>query len=139
MKTFENISRNYTRLALMPVLMLVLMLPLPIRAQEIIPQEGIARQFLNHLLNKEVHEMMPMFTDDFLQQVPEGQITEISAGLSQTILIVHGGRDYQVNINDYNAWKAALQNHYNTTFKLYPEDGSPFCGRRRTLNTGILF
>ncbi len=75
MITFEKTFRNHKWLVLM------LMLPISINAQEIIPQEGIARTFLNHLINKEVNEMMPMFSESFLNQVPEGQITEIAEGL----------------------------------------------------------
>ena len=81
MKTIENTFREHMWLTLA----LLLMLPVSIHAQDIIPQEGIARKFLHHLLNKEVDEMMPMFSDDFLQQVPAGQITEIAEGLERQL------------------------------------------------------
>ncbi len=81
MKTIENILRNHLWLTLA----LVLMLPISINAQEIIPQEGIARKFLGHLVNKEVNDMLPMFSEDFLKQVPEGQITEIAEGLEMQL------------------------------------------------------
>lgn len=65
------------------LLLLALMLALPwtVRSQDIIPQEGLARQFLSHLLNKEVDEMSQMFSAAFLEQVPEGQIREIAEGM----------------------------------------------------------
>lgn len=84
MKTIKStmkMIKNTCKKTKLLVLILVLMLPVTINAQEIIPQEGIARKFLMHLVNKEVGEMLPMFSEDFLQQVPEGQITEIAQGL----------------------------------------------------------
>ncbi len=46
---------------------------------------------------------------------------EIAAGLPQRVLILHGERDYQVTMEDYEAWKRALNDHPATTFILYPE------------------
>ncbi len=41
--------------------------------------------------------------------------------LKQRIFIVQGGNDFQVSINDYNLWMAALGKKKNATLKLYPE------------------
>jgi dienelactone hydrolase len=37
------------------------------------------------------------------------------------ILIMQGGRDYQVTPTDFNAWKMALEGHANATLKFYPD------------------
>jgi len=36
------------------------------------------------------------------------------------ILILHGGRDRQVSMKDYELWQSGLLGHPNVTFKLYP-------------------
>jgi dienelactone hydrolase len=45
----------------------------------------------------------------------------IAKGLKQPLLILQGGRDYQVTEVDFNRWKAALGAQPNVTFKLYPK------------------
>lgn len=40
--------------------------------------------------------------------------------LKQPLLIIQGGRDYQVTEADFNSWKKALGIRPGTTFKLYP-------------------
>lgn len=44
----------------------------------------------------------------------------IAKGLRQPLLILQGGRDYQVTEVDFNAWKEALGAQPNATLKLYP-------------------
>ncbi len=44
-----------------------------------------------------------------------------AAKLSIRILVLQGGRDYQVTSEDFDAWKKALDGHANATFKLYPD------------------
>lgn len=44
-----------------------------------------------------------------------------AAVLTQPMLILQGGRDYQVTIVDYERWKEALSNRKNVEFKLYPD------------------
>jgi dienelactone hydrolase len=41
--------------------------------------------------------------------------------LDQPILILQGGRDYQVTTADYDVWKKALGGQSNVEFKLYPK------------------
>ncbi|HYK76226.1 MAG TPA: alpha/beta fold hydrolase [Daejeonella sp.] len=41
--------------------------------------------------------------------------------LKNRILIFQGENDFQVSVQDYNLWKAALNGKSNVTFKLYPE------------------
>ena len=36
------------------------------------------------------------------------------------ILVLQGGRDYQVTPADYEGWKSALKGHPNATFDLFP-------------------
>jgi hypothetical protein len=40
--------------------------------------------------------------------------------LARPMLILQGGRDYQVTAEDYEAWKAALEGRSDVTFHLYP-------------------
>ncbi|MCD1295773.1 hypothetical protein CUJ83_12265 [Methanocella sp. CWC-04] len=47
---------------------------------------------------------------------------EVAKGLSLRMLILQGGRDYQVTPEvDFEGWKAALAGKENVTLKLYPE------------------
>ena len=41
--------------------------------------------------------------------------------LKQRLLIIQGGRDYQVTKADFDSWKKGLEACPNVTFKLYPE------------------
>lgn len=45
---------------------------------------------------------------------------EVAAGLKIPILVLQGGRDYQVTIQDYDLWKAALGKDPRASFKYYP-------------------
>ena len=45
----------------------------------------------------------------------------IAKELKQPLLILQGGRDYQVTEVDFNHWKEALVARSNVTFKLYPK------------------
>ena len=40
--------------------------------------------------------------------------------LAQPLLILQGERDYQVTMEDFGRWQAALQGRENVTFKSYP-------------------
>ncbi len=46
---------------------------------------------------------------------------EIAAKLSVPMLILQGGRDYQVTKPDYEGWQKALAGHSNATLKWYPQ------------------
>jgi dienelactone hydrolase len=43
-----------------------------------------------------------------------------AATLRQRILVLQGGRDYQVTVAEFDKWKAALDGHANAECKLYP-------------------
>ena len=45
---------------------------------------------------------------------------EVAAQLKIPILVLQGGRDYQVTSQDYELWKAALAKDSRATFKFYP-------------------
>jgi dienelactone hydrolase len=45
---------------------------------------------------------------------------EAAKKLKQPMLILQGGRDYQVTRVDLDGWKSALASHSNVQFKLYP-------------------
>lgn len=42
-------------------------------------------------------------------------------GLKQPLLILQGGRDYQVTVADFERWRATLGTRPTVTFKLYPK------------------
>jgi uncharacterized protein len=44
----------------------------------------------------------------------------VAKGLKQPLLILQGGRDYQVTQVDFNRWKGALVSRSDVTFKFYP-------------------
>ena len=46
--------------------------------------------------------------------------TDLAKTLKQPLLILHGERDYQVTMKDFERWKAALATKKNVSFKLYP-------------------
>jgi dienelactone hydrolase len=46
---------------------------------------------------------------------------EVAATLKIPILILQGGRDYQVRIADFDGWKKALSSKSTVSFKLYPD------------------
>lgn len=41
-------------------------------------------------------------------------------GLRRPMLIIQGGRDYQVTMEDFERWKAALSSRDDVVFKIYP-------------------
>ncbi len=45
---------------------------------------------------------------------------KVAAGLKIPILVLQGGRDYQVTNADYDIWKKELSNDPRATFKFYP-------------------
>lgn len=44
----------------------------------------------------------------------------VAAALPQPMLILQGGRDYQVTVEDFELWKEALAHKDNVSFRLYP-------------------
>jgi dienelactone hydrolase/predicted small lipoprotein YifL len=46
---------------------------------------------------------------------------EAARELAQPMLILQGGRDYQVTEVDFEGWQATLDDHPDVTFKLYPD------------------
>lgn len=46
---------------------------------------------------------------------------KVAEKLTLPILILHGGRDYQVSMNNYNLWQKKLGANKNVSFKLYPK------------------
>lgn len=45
---------------------------------------------------------------------------QAAQGISKSILVLQGGRDYQVTEKDFDIWKQHLSGHENATLKLYP-------------------
>lgn len=46
---------------------------------------------------------------------------ETAGKVKQPMLILQGGRDYQVTIEDFNGWKKALSSRKDVEFRFYPE------------------
>lgn len=46
--------------------------------------------------------------------------SEAAKGIDRPMLILQGGRDYQVTVKDFDGWKKALSGKDNVEFKLYP-------------------
>lgn len=44
-----------------------------------------------------------------------------AAGLARPVLVLQGGRDYQVTTRDYGLWRAALAGRTDADFRLYPD------------------
>ena len=45
---------------------------------------------------------------------------QVARGLQQPLLIVRGERDYQITMEDFDAWKKALSGRPNVEFRSYP-------------------
>lgn len=46
---------------------------------------------------------------------------QAAQGIHRPMLVLQGGRDYQVTEQDFNIWKRCLADRDNVTFKLYPD------------------
>lgn len=46
---------------------------------------------------------------------------DITKKLKKPVLLLHGNRDYQVNLENYDIWKKALAKNKNATLKQYPK------------------
>lgn len=46
---------------------------------------------------------------------------EVAKNIKQPMLILQGGRDYQVTAEDFEGWKKSLSARENVTFKFYPK------------------
>jgi dienelactone hydrolase len=45
---------------------------------------------------------------------------EAARTITKPLLVLQGGRDYQVTVPEFEAWQASLKGHENVTFRLYP-------------------
>jgi dienelactone hydrolase len=83
--------------------------------------QQVARANDPELSASEPREEMPLATPasywlDLRGYHPE----KMAQGLHQPMLILQGERDYQVTMEDWNAWKTALAGKSNVQFKSYP-------------------
>ena len=60
-------------------------------------------------------------TPPYWLDLREHDTLTIAKELKQPLLILQGGRDYQVTEVDFNRWKESLVAQSNVTFKLYPK------------------
>jgi len=70
----------------------------------------------------------PVYWIDLRGYKPAEKAVEIT----KPLLIMQGGKDYQVTSADYQLWQDALKAKPNVTFKLYPDLAHPF-----TKSTGV--
>lgn len=59
--------------------------------------------------------------DHYWRQLRKYQPLEVAKALKMPMLILHGGRDYQVSETDYNMWRSALGDRPNVTLNLFPD------------------
>jgi dienelactone hydrolase len=63
---------------------------------------------------------MQQMPNRYRELLPNYDPTAAARGLMRPVLVLQGGRDYQVNDKDYARWASALSNSPNATLKLYP-------------------
>jgi fermentation-respiration switch protein FrsA (DUF1100 family) len=57
----------------------------------------------------------------------------VARNIKRPILILQGGRDYQVTSEDFQGWKDSLSSRENVQFRLYPKLNHLFIeGERRS-------
>ncbi len=76
----------------------------------------------NQGMNSELmtEELMKQFPEAYRRMLSEYNQVETAKKLTLPMLLLQGGRDYQVLEADYTLWRAALSAHANVQFKLYP-------------------
>ena len=60
-------------------------------------------------------------SDVALRELDGVEPTTEMAGFAGRVLVLQGGRDYQVTREDYAGWEAALDGREDTTFALFPD------------------
>lgn len=58
-------------------------------------------------------------TKSYWLDIKDYSPAEVAKTIDKPLLIMQGGRDYQVDMDNFNAWKAALSDKPNVSFKLY--------------------
>jgi len=74
------------------------------------------------------YDTEPLKDGDLVDGLPASYLLDLrahlgagdAAALKIPILVLQGGRDYQVTQVDFDGWKKGLAGHKNATFKLYP-------------------
>jgi fermentation-respiration switch protein FrsA (DUF1100 family) len=57
---------------------------------------------------------------DYWLDLKEYDPAETAKSVDRPILVLQGGRDYQVTIEDFDGWKTTLQDKNNVEYKMYP-------------------
>lgn len=65
-------------------------------------------------------EMVIMAPVCYWLDLNEYEPVKVVKAIEKPILVLQGGRDYQVTTVDFENWQKALSDHKNTDFKLYP-------------------
>jgi len=68
-------------------------------------------------LDKEFFGAYPRYWLDLRGYKP----SEAAKTIERPLLVLQGGRDFQVTVKELEKWKADLAGHKNVTFKLYPD------------------
>lgn len=74
------------------------------------------------------YDTEPLKEGDVVDGLPASYLLDLrahpgagdAAALKVPLLVLQGGRDYQVTSVDFEGWKKGLAGHKNATFKLYP-------------------
>lgn len=84
-------------------------------------RESLTDQF-RHLTGttEGVDAAMQQFPRRYRDLLPDYDPTVAARMLKRPVLVLQGGRDYQVNDKDFERWTAALDSNPHATFKLYP-------------------
>ena len=56
----------------------------------------------------------------------EPEVRRLHSKLTAPVLVMQGGRDYQMTLADFDGWKKALNGRKNVRFKLYPKENHHF-------------
>jgi fermentation-respiration switch protein FrsA (DUF1100 family) len=96
--------------------------PTPEDKKEIEKAESIASQVANPTLkpDKTVDFFGSPIPGSYFLDLQKYDPGKTAASLKIPILVLQGGRDYQVTGADFEAWKKALANDSHATFKFYP-------------------
>ena len=57
---------------------------------------------------------------DYWLDLKEYDPAETAKSIDRPILVLQGGRDYQVTIEDFDGWKTTLPDKNNVEYKMYP-------------------
>jgi len=85
-------------------------------------KEKVARVKSPDLVDMSPQDLPLGISQAYWIDLRDHNVVEIVKTLNMSILVLQGGRDYQVlETKDFEGWKAALNHSKNATFKLFPK------------------